>query len=154
MMMIVDEPVTEPYNFGFWCTVIVLVVCLGNLYMLPSWWQGSWRASNGRWWDRAWLTTVLAVTTACLGTIFGAVLQDYDVESRWMWGLNLLIFLVAALLACLIPLVGGWSRFDFAVPPRLRPSPTAPERWASPETLAHGNRAERRRKGRMRSRRR
>jgi hypothetical protein len=132
----------------FWYTVIVLVVCLGYLLMLPSWWRGSWSASRVRWRDRAWLVIVLAVMMMCLGSILLKILESEDSDVMWLWATGMSLELVSALLALLIPLVGGWSRFDFAVPPRIRTPSDAPERWAEAKTLIHGNRQERRRKSR------
>lgn len=125
-------------------TAIVLAVALGFLCLLPSWWRGSWHASRVRWRDRAWLVTVLAVIAACVATLLIRVLETEDSDVMWLWGTGMSLYLVAAVLVLLIPLVARWRRFDFAVPPRLR---TQPE-WAEAKTLRYGNRQERRRKAR------
>ncbi|WP_127505430.1 hypothetical protein [Actinoplanes solisilvae] len=131
-------------DFGFWCTALGLLYAVGSLFLLPSWWRGSWRASRVRWRDRVWLVTHLALAALFLAVLVATILESDDPGALY----DVPLWIVSVLLFCLIPPVGWWGRFDFAVPPRLRTAPTAPERWASAETLTHGNRRERRRKGR------
>jgi hypothetical protein len=132
----------------FWCAVIVLVVCLGFLCLAPSWWRGTWRASRVRWRDRAWLVALLALTATASASILLHILESQDSDKIWLWATGMSLHLVAAVLLLLVPLVGSWSRLDFAVPERLRTPSNAPERWAEAKTLAQGNRQERRRKAR------
>jgi hypothetical protein len=131
-------------NGKFWCTVIALVFAVGNLFLLPSWWRGSWHASRVRWRDRAWLVTVLAVIALCVATILLFILESEDSDVLWLWGFGMALDAASALLFVLIPLVGWWRRLDFAVPPALRSPTGAPEQWAEQKTLTHGNRQERR----------
>ncbi|MEU8244153.1 hypothetical protein AB0C07_38365 [Actinoplanes missouriensis] len=137
--------------FPGWCTVICLVTALGHLFTVPSWWR-AYPASRVRWRDRAFLVIVLTAIVAFTATIFCWILEAEGIEARWAWRILLALYLFAVALLCLIPLVGGWSRLDFAVPPRLRTPSDGPESWAEATTLAHGNRQERRLRGRRKSR--
>jgi hypothetical protein len=131
-------------SFGFWCTVIVLVVCIGYLCLSPSWWRGSWSASKIRWRDRAWLTATIGVTVVAVASILLQILTSYDSDVKWMWAVAMSLVLAGLLGIALAPLVGWWSALDFMVPRRLRSATDTPDQWAEAKTLAHGNRQERR----------
>jgi FtsH-binding integral membrane protein len=135
------DPLRDP---DFWFLIFLLAICLCFVATLPWWWR-SFSVSSIRWRDRAYGVTVLAFTVLAGSTIGSLFFLNDDTS-----GVILVSYLVGAVLVCLIPLVGWWRRFDFAVPRRLLVEPITPEQWASPETLAHGNRRERRLKGRMR----
>jgi hypothetical protein len=131
-------------SFGFWCTVIVLAVCVGYLFLAKSWWRGTWSASKIRWRDRAWLTTTVGVTALAVASTYLQILMSYDSDVKWMWGIGMSLILVGLLLIAFAPLVGWWSALDFMVPRKLRAAADTPEHWAETKTLAQGNRQERR----------
>jgi hypothetical protein len=133
-------------DFGFWCTVIGLAVCVGYLFLARSWWRGTWSASKIRWRDRAWLTAVIGLTALLVATIYLKFLESYDVGPKWMWGIGMALMFAGLLLIAFAPLVGWWSLLDFMVPRRLRSATDTPDQWAEAKTLAHGNRQERRAK--------
>ncbi|GIE32981.1 hypothetical protein Ait01nite_060260 [Actinoplanes italicus] len=113
------DPAIWYADFGFWCVVIGLLVCVFYLTRTTAWWRGTWSASEVRWRNRAWLPMILALTSVFAGVIYIDIAEVGGASDGSLWLARSLVLLGGAL-ACSLPLVAWLPLFDFAVPPHLR----------------------------------
>jgi hypothetical protein len=113
------DPAIWYADFGFWCVVIGLLVCVFYLTRTPAWWNGTWSASEVRWRNRAWLPMILALTSVLTGVIFIDIAEVGGLSTGSLW-LSRSLVLLGGALVCALPLVAWLPAVDFAVPPHLR----------------------------------
>jgi hypothetical protein len=103
-----------------WVPALGLLLCLGALVRVPSWWRGDYRGGRSLGRQRTYLVQWAAITFLAIGLLIATLLPDGDALTKGEALIGLIPMAIGVLILLLMPLVWFFQAFEFLVAPGLR----------------------------------